>query len=63
MRAPLHAAVHPMLGLMASVSAADQFARNILPTVNAVRNAGSTSLQAIAAALNKQGIRTARGKH
>jgi DNA invertase Pin-like site-specific DNA recombinase len=50
------------LGRKALISAADQFARDILPAVNAIRNAGTTSLQGISAALNKQGIRTARGK-
>jgi Recombinase len=50
------------LGRRALVSAADQFARDILPAVNAIRNAGTTSLQGISTALNKQGIRTARGK-
>jgi DNA invertase Pin-like site-specific DNA recombinase len=50
------------LGRKALVSAADQFARDILPAVNAIRNAGTTSLQGISAALNKQGIRTVRGK-
>jgi DNA invertase Pin-like site-specific DNA recombinase len=50
------------LGRKALVSAAEEFARDILPAVNAIRNAGTTSLQGISAALNKQGIRTARGK-
>jgi DNA invertase Pin-like site-specific DNA recombinase len=50
------------LGRKALVSAADRFARDILPAVNAIRNAGTTSLQGISEALNKQGIRTARGK-
>jgi DNA invertase Pin-like site-specific DNA recombinase len=50
------------LGRSALVSAADQFARDILPVVNAIRNAGTTSLGGISKALNKQGIRTARGK-
>jgi DNA invertase Pin-like site-specific DNA recombinase len=50
------------LGRKALVSAADQFARDILPAVNAIRNAGTTSLQGISVALNKQGIRSARGK-
>jgi DNA invertase Pin-like site-specific DNA recombinase len=49
-------------GRQALVSAADQFARDVLPAVNAIRSAGTTSLGAIAAALNKQSIRTARGK-
>jgi DNA invertase Pin-like site-specific DNA recombinase len=50
------------LGRKALVSAADQFARDILPAVNAIRNTGTTSLQGISEALNKQGIRTPRGK-
>jgi DNA invertase Pin-like site-specific DNA recombinase len=50
------------LGRQALVSAADQFARNILPAVTAIRSAGTTSLGGISKALNKQGIRTARGK-
>jgi DNA invertase Pin-like site-specific DNA recombinase len=50
------------LGRRAAVSAADQFARDVLPAVNAIRNAGTTSLQGISTALNKQGIRTARDK-
>src|SRR6185295_7794415 len=48
-------------GRQALVRAANQFARDILPAVNAIRNAGTTSLQGISDALNKQGIRTARG--
>jgi Recombinase len=50
------------LGRKASVSAADQFARDILPAVKAIQSAGTTSLGGISKALNKQGIRTARGK-
>jgi DNA invertase Pin-like site-specific DNA recombinase len=50
------------IGRKSLISAADQFAQDILPAVNAIRNAGTTSLGPIAAALNKQGIRTARGK-
>jgi DNA invertase Pin-like site-specific DNA recombinase len=50
------------LGRKALISAADQFARDILPAVNAIRSAGTTSLGGISEALNKQGVRTARGK-
>jgi hypothetical protein len=50
------------LGRQVLVNAADQFAKDILPAVNAIRGAGTTSLGGIAQALNKQGIRTARGK-
>jgi hypothetical protein len=41
---------------------ADEFTRNILPAVDALRNAGATSVDAISHGLNRQGIRTARGK-
>jgi DNA invertase Pin-like site-specific DNA recombinase len=50
------------LGRKALVRAADQFARDILPVVAAIQGAGTTSLGGISKALNKQGIRTARGK-
>jgi DNA invertase Pin-like site-specific DNA recombinase len=50
------------LGRKTLVDAADRFARDMLPAINAIRSAGTISLQSIADALNKQGIRTARGK-
>lgn len=41
---------------------ADQFAENILPVVAAIQSSGIHTLGAIAEALNRRGIRTARGK-
>ena len=37
------------------------FARNVLPVVEKLRSAGTTSLEGIARALNERGVRTARG--
>jgi DNA invertase Pin-like site-specific DNA recombinase len=50
------------IGRQVQVSAADQFATRLLPSLNAIRNAGAQTLDAICWALNDQGIRTARGK-
>src|SRR5512144_1545079 len=50
------------LGRRTQVSSADQFARDILPAITAIQSAGATSLEAISAALNRQGIRTPRGR-
>jgi DNA invertase Pin-like site-specific DNA recombinase len=49
-------------GTAAGKSRADQFAANLLPLVREIQKAGASSLNAIADALNKRGIRTARGK-
>ena len=49
-------------GTAAGKSRADQFAANMLPLVREIQKAGASSLNAIADALNKRGIRTARGK-
>ena len=48
-------------GTAAGKSRADQFAA-MLPLVREIQKAGASSLNAIADALNKRGIRTARGK-
>ena len=40
---------------------ADGFARNVLPVIAEIRAGGVTSFQAVAAALNARGVRTARG--
>lgn len=42
-------------------ASADAFAANVLPIIEQVRAAGSTSLRAIASALNARGVSTARG--
>jgi DNA invertase Pin-like site-specific DNA recombinase len=48
-------------GAVANREAADRFAANVLPIVERLRNAGTTSLLGIAHALNERGVRTARG--
>jgi len=49
-------------GTAAGKSRADQFAANLPPLVREIQKAGASSLNAIADALNKRGIWTARGK-
>ncbi len=48
-------------GQLVIKSKADKHARNILPVISAIRDAGITSLRGIANALNQRGINTARG--
>jgi DNA invertase Pin-like site-specific DNA recombinase len=49
-------------GVASSKAAADQFAANILPVIREIQGGGAKSANAIATALNKRGITTARGK-
>lgn len=51
-----------MKGRAVAVAAADQFARETLPMIKAIRKAGITSLRGIALALNSRGVPTARGR-
>ena len=48
-------------GASANRAGADAFAANVLPVVRQIQASGSTTLRAIAEALNARGIRTARG--
>jgi len=48
-------------GVASSKAAADQFAANILPVIREIQAGGAKSANAIATALNKRGITTARG--
>jgi DNA invertase Pin-like site-specific DNA recombinase len=48
-------------GAAAKRKAADDFARNVLPVVEQLRRAGTTTLQGIARALNERSVRTAQG--
>jgi DNA invertase Pin-like site-specific DNA recombinase len=41
---------------------ADEFTRNVLPVIDALRSAGAVTLESISCGLNRQGIRAARGK-
>ena len=48
-------------GAEANRKMAADFARNVLPVVEKLRSAGTTSLEGIARAMNERGVRTARG--
>ena len=48
-------------GAEANRTAADAFARNVLPVIREIQKSGVRSFRAIAAALNARGIPTARG--
>jgi hypothetical protein len=47
---------------VANCAAADRFAENVLPVVEAIERSGVTTLTGIAAALNARGIRTRTGR-
>jgi len=49
------------LGRATQIAAANQFVAALVPVVDAIRNAGASTLEAISRALNEKGIRTARG--
>lgn len=49
------------LGTLANAGAADRFATNVRPVVDAIRDAGVTTAAGIAQALNDRGVHTARG--
>jgi hypothetical protein len=49
-------------GTASTKAAADQFASKMLPVIREIQKEGVTSAAGIAAALNKRGITTARGK-
>ena len=51
------------LGRAAQIAAADRFVAALAPVVEAIRNTGAGTLEAISRALNDKGIRTARGAH
>src|SRR5438876_12217061 len=48
------------LGRATQIAAADQFVAALVPVVDAIRNAGARTLEAISRALNEKRIRTAR---
>jgi DNA invertase Pin-like site-specific DNA recombinase len=49
------------LGRSVQTAAADAFVAGLMPVVEAIRSTGETTLEAITAALNQRGIRSARG--
>jgi len=58
---PTNLCVAGSIGRIAQAQAADEFATNLMPVVQAIRNAGALTLSEIANALNGRGIRPARG--
>jgi hypothetical protein len=50
------------LGRKVQSAVAHEFTRNVLPVIDALRGAGADTLEAISCGLNRQGVRTARGK-
>jgi DNA invertase Pin-like site-specific DNA recombinase len=50
------------LGRNVQTTVADEFTANVMPLVDALRSAGADTLEAISCGLNRQGIRTPRGK-
>jgi hypothetical protein len=58
---PLNLAEAGTMGEASPRAEADAFAAKVLPIVKMIPAEGSTTLRAIAAALNVRGVRTARG--
>jgi hypothetical protein len=48
-------------GLQERLRRADQFTANVLPIIREIQSTGATTYQAVADALNRRGIATARG--
>ena len=48
-------------GRAIQVTAADEFARTVLPVIRAIQAAGTTSFAAVASVLNARGVKSARG--
>jgi DNA invertase Pin-like site-specific DNA recombinase len=51
------------IGRSSQANGADQFARAVLPVLEAIRRSGASSLADIANALNARGVRSATGGH
>ena len=60
---PTNLSVAGSLGRIAQVQAADEFATDLIPMLDAIRNAGASTLRDIANALNGRGIRPPRGSN
>ena len=58
---PTNLSIAGSLGRIAQSQAADEFATNLMPVVQAIQNAGATTLSEIASVLNARGVRPARG--
>ncbi len=60
---PTNLRIAGAIGRDAQVHIADEFARNLMPWVQAIQKAGAATLSEIASALNARGIRPARGNN
>jgi DNA invertase Pin-like site-specific DNA recombinase len=58
---PSNIGVAGAYGRQIQITAADQFAANLLPVIDAIRGTGAITLEAITCALNDRRIRPARG--
>ena len=58
---PTNLCVAGSLGRIAQAQVADEFATNLMPAIQAMRNAGALTLSEIASALKARGARPARG--
>jgi DNA invertase Pin-like site-specific DNA recombinase len=58
---PMNLCVAGSIGRIAQSQVADEFAKNLMPVVQAIGNAGAVTLGEIANALNGRGVRPARG--
>jgi DNA invertase Pin-like site-specific DNA recombinase len=57
---PINLGLAGSIGRAAQVQTADEFATNLMPAIQAIRNAGALTLSEIASALNARGVRPAR---
>jgi DNA invertase Pin-like site-specific DNA recombinase len=60
---PTNLCIAGAIGRDTQVHIADEFARNLMPWVQAIQKAGAATLSEIASALNARGIRPARGNN
>jgi DNA invertase Pin-like site-specific DNA recombinase len=58
---PRNIAAAGLVGRTVQITTADEFATVLLPVINAIRDTGAITLEAVSCALNQRGIRSARG--
>src|SRR5258708_15256907 len=58
---PTNLCVAGSIGRIAQSQAANEFATDLIPVIQAIRNSGANTLSEIATALNGRGVRSARG--
>jgi DNA invertase Pin-like site-specific DNA recombinase len=60
---PTNLCIVGSIGRLAQAQVADEFAKNLMPAVQAIQNPGAATLSEIASALNARGVRPARGNN